>query len=215
VPVEVDEPQARIWFKFLLSGVEFLHKRGVAHNDIKYASFSFFLLLSLKQAIVRPANILISHKSVPVLVDFGFAERYDPDSSKAFLSNLSYGTPEYLSPERARGQLHDTRKSDIWSLGITFFEILVGRTPFEESDKDEFVTKDDLQKYWACTVRGKWMGSWKMSRGMESLLRRMLAPNADIRCNTSQAIADEYWQDTQERKPGHGMNFRYSQSARR
>lgn len=42
----------------------------------------------------RPANILLSHENIPVLVDFGFAERYDLNSSKAFLSNLSYGTPE-------------------------------------------------------------------------------------------------------------------------
>lgn len=42
----------------------------------------------------RPANILLSPENIPVLVDFGFAERYDLDSHKAFLSNLSYGTPE-------------------------------------------------------------------------------------------------------------------------
>ena len=42
----------------------------------------------------RPANILLSDEDVPVLVDFGFAEKYDLGSSKAFRSNLAYGTPE-------------------------------------------------------------------------------------------------------------------------
>ena len=42
----------------------------------------------------RPANILLSNENVPVLVDFGFAERYDVQSAEAFHSNLSYGTPE-------------------------------------------------------------------------------------------------------------------------
>ena len=42
----------------------------------------------------RPANILLSTDNVPVLVDFGFAEKYDLQSSEAFHSNLSYGTPE-------------------------------------------------------------------------------------------------------------------------
>ena len=42
----------------------------------------------------RPANILLSEKNVPVLVDFGFAEQYRLESRKAFLSNISYGTPE-------------------------------------------------------------------------------------------------------------------------
>ncbi|KAF8073913.1 hypothetical protein FPV67DRAFT_774267 [Lyophyllum atratum] len=175
VPVEVDEIKARGWFRFLLSGVEFLHRRGVVHNDIK------------------PANILLSSKNIPVLVDFGFAEKYDVKSTTAFHSNLSYGTPEYLSPERARGLPHDTRKSDIWSLGVTFFEILVGRTPFEHSDGEQFTTKEDLEKYWSRTLRGKWVGEWKMSQGMERMLRRMVAPNADLRCTATQAMNDPYW----------------------
>ena len=44
--------------------------------------------------VPRPANILLSNDNVPVLVDFGFAERYDLSLSTAFHSNLSYGTPE-------------------------------------------------------------------------------------------------------------------------
>ncbi|KAG7445820.1 kinase-like protein [Guyanagaster necrorhizus] len=185
VPVEVDESQARGWFRFLLSGVEFLHNRGVVHNDIK------------------PANILISPKNIPVLVDFGFAEKYDPDSDTAFHSKVSYGTPEYLSPERAREIPHDCRKSDVWSLGVTFFEILTGRTPFEECDQEQFTTKEDLERYWSRTLRGKWIGSWRMSKGMEKLLHRMIAPNADLRCTASQAMQDPYWKTRKEEDPQH------------
>ncbi|KAF9468652.1 kinase-like domain-containing protein [Collybia nuda] len=194
IPVEVDEMKAREWFRFLLSGVEFLHKRGVVHNDIK------------------PANILLSPKNVPVLVDFGFAEKYDVTSTTAFHSNLSYGTPEYLSPERARGLPHDTRKSDIWSLGITFFEILIGRTPFENSDGEQFTTKEDLEMYWSRTLRGKWVGNWKMSKDMERMLRRMVAPNADLRCTASQAMVDPYWRYRKDSAAMHRRSSSYTSS---
>ena len=59
---------------------------------------------------------------------------------------------QYLSPERARGLPHDTRKADIWSLGVTFFEILVGRTPFEHTEGEPCATKAALEDYWARTV---------------------------------------------------------------
>ncbi|KAI0315826.1 hypothetical protein OF83DRAFT_1061408 [Amylostereum chailletii] len=180
IPVEVPEHKAKEWMRSLLSGVEFLHKRGVVHNDIK------------------PANILLTEDRVPVLVDFGFAEKYDTAGSKAFHSNLTYGTPEYLSPERARGLPHDTRKSDVWSLGVTFFEILVGRTPYENEEGEQFTTKEDLEKYWARTLRGKWVGTWKMSKGAERLLRRMIQPNADLRCMAADAMKDSYWTQAAE-----------------
>jgi serine/threonine protein kinase len=197
IPVEVRESKAKVWFESLLSGVAHLHNHGIVHNDIK------------------PANILLSRSEQPVLVDFGFAERYElldgaesfvevvssplrkngspscrrgnpaisnPASSSStsllspstkpvpFESSLAYGTPEYLSPERARGYKHDTRKSDVWSLGVTFFEVITGRTPFELDDEngkgEEFTTKEDLERYWSRTNNGIWVGKWKMSAGM-------------------------------------------------
>lgn len=50
--------------------------------------------MMLTLSIIRPANILLSHKNIPVLVDFGFAELKDPEDDTSFHSNLTYGTPE-------------------------------------------------------------------------------------------------------------------------
>ncbi|KAG8879250.1 hypothetical protein FRB97_001834 [Tulasnella sp. 331] len=177
IPVEVNEIKAKPWFESLLSGVHFLHAHGVSHNDIK------------------PANILLTACSVPVLVDFGFAEYHG--SWGTFKSTLAYGTPEYLDPLRAKGLSHDTRLSDIYSLGVTFFEILVGRTPFEEVEGEAFETQEDLEVYWKRTMRGVWLGDkeWKkkLSVGVESLLKRMMCPDPAGRLNAEMALEDPYW----------------------
>ncbi|KAG2109417.1 kinase-like domain-containing protein [Suillus cothurnatus] len=137
-------------FRSLLSGVHFLHERRVVHNDIK------------------PANILLSHKSTPVLVDFGFAEKYDLSSPKAFhiisLHNALVAFP--MTPASL-------------TYGHSFFEILVGRTPFEYEEGEQFASKADLEKYWGRTMGGKWVGSYTIRRPAEKLLKRMIVPNAD------------------------------------
>ncbi|KIM28942.1 hypothetical protein M408DRAFT_68731 [Serendipita vermifera MAFF 305830] len=208
LPLPVDEHAAKLWMASLASAVEFMHARGVVHNDIK------------------PANILLSARKTPVLVDFGFSERYAaasdaetgadgdapvPSPHGPFLSSLAYGTPEYLSPERAAGHVHDTRKADVWSLGVTFFEFIFARTPFEEDKTGIVPGKDDandaitdkkaMDAYWARTVKGKWLGvgsgssklHGKMSVPLEALLRRMISPNADVRFTAAQVLQDAYW----------------------
>jgi serine/threonine protein kinase len=141
VPVEIPESRAIKYLKELISAVDFLHSNSVTHNDIK------------------PSNILLSDDDTIKLCDFGFAQRYPDNGQKEphgdskpalprFHSQISYGTPEYLSPERAKATVHDERLSDIWSLGVTCYEIRVGRTPFEQDTTEEFLTKEALEVYY-------------------------------------------------------------------
>lgn len=144
MPIPLPLHQGLRYFRQLSSAVTYLHDRGITHNDIK------------------PANVVISYSDVAVLVDFGFAQLHKSDDTKRFLSTASWGTPEYLDPLRVMGQPHDERKSDVWSLGVTMYETLVGRTPFEMSPEEVFETQEELDEYLHRSRSGKWYGEYNI-----------------------------------------------------
>ncbi len=96
------------------SALDYAHKRGFIHRDIK------------------PDNIMFRHDGTPVLVDFGIAKAMDA-TTKLTRTGMSVGTPHYMSPEQIRGQDIDGR-ADFYSLGIVLYEMLIGSVPFTASD---------------------------------------------------------------------------------
>lgn len=92
----------------------YAHARGFIHRDIK------------------PANILFQEEGSAVLSDFGIAKDITSDEQLTRMG-FAIGTPEYMSPEQALGHAVDGR-SDLYSLGVVFYEMLVGHKPFVASD---------------------------------------------------------------------------------
>jgi len=90
-------------------GLATAHRQGIIHRDIK------------------PANILLTTDHTAKIVDFGIAKLAGGDHLTKTGSTL--GTAAYMSPELVRGETA-TPQSDLWSLGVTFFEMLAGRRPF-------------------------------------------------------------------------------------
>lgn len=89
----------------------YAHGQGVIHRDIK------------------PSNIMETPEGEIFLTDFGLAKMME-DVDAAFSQDVMVGTPQYISPEQAKGEELD-RGTDIYSLGVVLFEMLSGRVPFE------------------------------------------------------------------------------------
>lgn len=91
--------------------LDFAHQHNIVHRDLK------------------PANIMFRDALTPVLTDFGIARTQDQTATRLTQTGMLVGTPNYMSPEQISGGDIDGR-SDLYSLGIMFFELLSGRTPF-------------------------------------------------------------------------------------
>ena len=95
-------------------GLEYAHKKGVVHRDVK------------------PGNILFKPDGTAVLADFGIAKAMD-NSSSMTMAGSSIGTPDYMSPEQARAEPVDGR-SDLYSMGAMLYEMLTGAPPYTGND---------------------------------------------------------------------------------
>lgn len=117
-----------------------LHESRVIDIGIGVANGLNFALQSgsLIHRDIKPGNILIGPNGVPKVVDFGLA--ITPETAEAAAGGEIWGTPYYVSPERLEGKVEDFR-SDLYSLGVSLYQALAGRPPFEASTAELVAAK--------------------------------------------------------------------------
>jgi hypothetical protein len=100
------------WFRQVLEALRYSHRNSVLHSDLK------------------PHNLLLTAEGNVKVGDFGLFKRVRKADPSRHAANAVHGTPHYMSPEQSRGD-HLDERSDIFSLGTTFFHIFSGALPFE------------------------------------------------------------------------------------
>src|SRR5437879_9371713 len=112
-------PQVFVVMHGVLQALDYAHRHAVVHRDMK------------------PENVLISDEGMVKVADFGIARLTDDGGvgGTAAKSGTTVGCPQYMSPEQAASSKVDGR-SDLYSAGIIFYELVVGQPPFTASDAD-------------------------------------------------------------------------------
>ncbi len=164
-------------FVEICRGVDYAHKKGIVHRDIK------------------PANIILLEKpdvsgSRVKVVDFGIAKlagAADPANQNLTSHGEVFGTPAYMSPEQCDGGRIDPR-SDIYSIGCTFFEALTGSPPFHGSNQIQTMMMHQNQR--PPTLKEA-SGGADFPDSLETLVATMLAKVPMDRYQSLDKVADD------------------------
>jgi serine/threonine-protein kinase len=169
-------------FVDVCNAVDYAHSRGVIHRDLK------------------PANIILGRHGETLVVDWGLAKafgRADPSAdehtiapssggSSETLPGSALGTPAYMSPEQAAGDLDRLGpRSDVYSLGATLYYLLTGKAPF---DGDVFDVLRRVQN--GSFTPPRQLGS-SIDPALEAVCLKAMALNPDDRYDTPRAFADD------------------------
>jgi serine/threonine-protein kinase len=149
----------------VLDALCYAHSHDVLHRDIK------------------PENILFN-AGYPMVADFGVARAITLSGDAVTQAGIAVGTPAYMSPEQASGEVRLDARSDVYSLGCVLYEMLTGEPPFPGGDTRTTMTRQVLEP--APPVRAR---RPEVPAGIAAVLARALAKDPTERFSTADAFA--------------------------
>ncbi|KAK9454370.1 kinase-like domain-containing protein [Dipodascopsis uninucleata] len=165
-------------FAQLVSGVNYLHSKGIVHRDLKLENL-----------------LLDKHKNI-IITDFGFANVFNPDDitkgrPTADLMSTSCGSPCYAAPELVvSDSKYSGRKVDVWSCGVILYAMLSGYLPFDD-DPENPNGSDITQLYRYITTTPLTFPEYVKPMPRD-LLRRILVPNPEERADLLEVRAHSW-----------------------
>jgi serine/threonine protein kinase/formylglycine-generating enzyme required for sulfatase activity len=149
----------------IAEALHYAHKHGIVHRDVK------------------PGNILLDRSDRPFVADFGLALREQDIGTGPRYA----GTPTYMSPEQARSEGHRVDgRSDIFSLGTVFYELLTARRPFQAESRSEL-----LEQITNVEVRPPRQIDDRIPKELERICLKALAKRASERYTAAKDMADD------------------------
>ncbi len=158
----IPEPLLSQLFAQILAGVSYAHRKKIVHRDIK------------------PSNFLITPDNTIKILDFGIAKLLDQSDQKLTKTGTAIGTVLYMSPEQVKGEKVDHR-SDIYSLGVTLFQMATGQCPYDKFTT-EFHVYDKIVNHALPPARSIYPG---VTPPIQSLIQQATEKNPDQRFQSS------------------------------
>jgi serine/threonine-protein kinase len=155
----------------VLAGLEAAHAHGVIHRDLK------------------PENVFLTQRpdgtEVAKLVDFGIAKLKREASVKLTTTGMVLGTPQYMSPEQARGQSDLDARADLHSVGVMLYEMLCGRPPYEGDNYNQVLFAILSGPPAPLSQRAP-----ELDPALEQVVMKALAPAREARYQTATALRE-------------------------
>lgn len=168
------EDVARVYFKQLISAVDFCHSRGVYHRDLK------------------PENLLLDEEGNLKVTDFGLSAFTDHLKQDGLL-HTTCGTPAYVAPEVIGKKGYDGAKADLWSCGVILFVLLAGYLPFQD---------DNLVNMYRKIYRGDFKCPPWFTTDARKLVTKLLDPNPNTRVSIAKVMESSWFRKSNPRPSG-------------